>query len=48
MSFKDFSAAQDASSKDGPGDKPKDAPAADKAAAKPDTAPADVAPTPKP
>ena len=44
MSFKKFSAAQDAAVKDNPGDKPGAAPTADKPVAKSDKAAAEVAP----
>jgi hypothetical protein len=47
MSFKEFSAAQDAPSKDGSGDKSKAAPVAGKPAPKSDKTPADVAPATK-
>jgi hypothetical protein len=47
MSFKSFSAMQDASSKDKPEDKSNDAPATDKPAAQPDAAPTEVTPAPK-
>jgi hypothetical protein len=48
MSFKKFSSAQDAPSKDKPDDKSKDAPAVDQPAAQPDKTPAEAAPAPKP
>jgi len=47
MSFKKWSAAQDASRKDSPDDKSKPAPAADQPAAQPENTPAEVAPAAK-
>jgi hypothetical protein len=47
MSFKKFSSAQDAQSKDGSADKSKPAPAIDQPAAQPENAPAKVAPASK-
>lgn len=47
MSFKEFSSAHDAPSKDGPADKPKPAPATDQPAAQPENAPAEVGPANK-
>jgi len=47
MSFKSFSLAQGAPSKDGPGDKSKDAPATDQPAAQPDKTSDQVGPAPK-
>ncbi len=44
MSFKKFSSALGAPSKDSPGGKSKDAPAADQPATQPDKTPAEVAP----
>jgi hypothetical protein len=48
MSYKIFSSAQDAPKKDGSDDKSKPAPAADRPAAQPENAPAEVAPASKP
>lgn len=47
MSFKNFSSAQDASSKSSPGDKSKPAQAAVQPATQPDKTPDEAAPTPK-
>jgi hypothetical protein len=47
MSFKKWSSAQDAPSKDSPDDKSKDAPAVGQPPAQPEKTPAEVAPAPK-
>jgi hypothetical protein len=47
MSFKKWSSAQDAASKDNPDDKSKDAPAVDQPPAQPEKTPAEVAPATK-
>jgi hypothetical protein len=47
MSFKQFSSAHDAPSKDGPADKSKPAAATDQPATQPQNAPAEVSPASK-
>jgi hypothetical protein len=47
MSFKTWSAAQNAPAQNKPDDKPKEAPAVDQPPAQPEETPAEVAPAPK-
>ncbi len=47
MSYKKFFSAHGAPSEDSPGDKSKDAPAADQPATQPDKTPTEIGPVPK-